>query len=76
MPRHTTHGEGILVVNHTVDVGEPEGSIHLGWSDSWQPRRIREKTGVPIVTITYDGTSSRMNDAIVPYIQKALVKSS
>ena len=35
-------------------------------------RRIREKTGVPIVTITYDGTSDQMNDVIVPYIQKAL----
>jgi hypothetical protein len=34
-------------------------------------RRIRELTGVPIVTLTYDGTSDRMNDAIVPYIQKA-----
>jgi len=33
-------------------------------------RRIREKTGVPIVTITYDGTSDQMNDVIVPYIQK------
>lgn len=32
-------------------------------------RRIREMTGVPIVTITYDGTSDRMNDVIVPYIQ-------
>lgn len=34
-------------------------------------RRIREKTGVPVVTITYDGTSDRMNDAIVPYITNA-----
>jgi len=33
-------------------------------------RRIREITGVPIVTITYDGTSNQMNDVIVPYIQK------
>jgi len=34
-------------------------------------RQIRELTGVPIVTITYDGTSDRMNDLIVPYLQKA-----
>jgi predicted nucleotide-binding protein (sugar kinase/HSP70/actin superfamily) len=34
-------------------------------------RRIKELTGVPIVTLTYDGTSNRMNDAIVPYIVKA-----
>ena len=35
-------------------------------------RRIRELTGVPIITLTYDGTSNRMNDAIVPYIAKAV----
>ncbi len=34
-------------------------------------RQIRKMTGVPIVTITYDGTSDRMNDVIVPYIQKS-----
>ena len=34
-------------------------------------RRIKELTGVPIVTLTYDGTSDRMNDAIVPYIAMA-----
>ncbi len=34
-------------------------------------RQIREKTGVPIVTLTYDGTSDMMNDLIVPYIQNA-----
>ena len=35
-------------------------------------RRIKELTGVPIVTLTYDGTSDRMNDAIVPYIKNAM----
>jgi predicted CoA-substrate-specific enzyme activase len=35
-------------------------------------RRIKELTGVPIVTLTYDGTSDKMNDAIVPYIRNAL----
>jgi len=39
-------------------------------------RRIKELTGVPIVTLTYDGTSDQMNDAIVPYIQKAVTSSS
>ena len=37
-------------------------------------RRIKELTGLPIVTLTYDGTSDRMNEAIVPYIQSALQK--
>ena len=38
--------------------------------------RIKELTGVPIVTLTYDGTSSQMNDAIVPYIRNAIKKES
>ena len=36
-------------------------------------QKIKEKTGVPVVTVTYDGTSDRMNDVIVPYIQSATV---
>jgi predicted CoA-substrate-specific enzyme activase len=31
-------------------------------------RDIERVTGVPIVTITYDGTGAPMNDAIVPYL--------
>ena len=31
-------------------------------------RRIKELTNVPIVTLTYDGTSDQMNEVIVPYI--------
>ena len=30
--------------------------------------KIEEKTGVPIVSITYDGTSARSNEAIIPYL--------
>jgi len=37
-------------------------------------RRIKELTNVPIVTLTYDGTSDQMNDAIVPYIRNAMAK--
>jgi len=37
-------------------------------------RRIREITGVPVVTITYDGTGGQMNDIIVPYIQRSAVQ--
>jgi predicted nucleotide-binding protein (sugar kinase/HSP70/actin superfamily) len=31
-------------------------------------RRIEELTGVPVVTLTYDGTGSFKNDKIVPYL--------
>jgi predicted nucleotide-binding protein (sugar kinase/HSP70/actin superfamily) len=30
--------------------------------------RIEEVTGVPVVTVTYDGTASAWNDVIVPYL--------
>jgi len=36
-------------------------------------QKIRELTGVPIVTVTYDGTSDRMNDVIIPYIQSKVI---
>lgn len=29
---------------------------------------IREYTGVPIVTITYDGTTEQKNDIVIPYL--------
>jgi hypothetical protein len=32
-------------------------------------RRIEDVTGVPVVPITYDGTASRKNDTIIPYLQ-------
>ncbi len=35
-------------------------------------RKIREITGVPIVTLTYDGTADRINDLIVPHIHQAV----
>ncbi len=33
--------------------------------------RIEELTGVPVVTVTYDGTGSFKNDRIVPYLAEA-----
>jgi predicted CoA-substrate-specific enzyme activase len=31
-------------------------------------RKIEERTGVPVVSITYDGTSTNKNEAIIPYL--------
>jgi predicted nucleotide-binding protein (sugar kinase/HSP70/actin superfamily) len=31
-------------------------------------RQIEKKTGVPIVSVTYDGTSGNKNEAIIPYL--------
>ncbi len=33
-------------------------------------REIRRITGVPVVTITYDGTSELKNDIVIPYLQE------
>jgi hypothetical protein len=33
--------------------------------------RIEEVTGVPVVSVNYDGTGSPVNDAVVPYIAAA-----
>jgi len=32
-------------------------------------RQIEKNTGIPVVNITYDGTGSRKNDVIVPYLK-------
>jgi len=29
---------------------------------------IKEVTGVPVITLTYDGTSKPVNESIIPYI--------
>jgi predicted nucleotide-binding protein (sugar kinase/HSP70/actin superfamily) len=34
-------------------------------------RTIEAKTGVPVVSITYDGTAGSKNDAVVPYLEYA-----
>jgi hypothetical protein len=34
-------------------------------------RAIEKRTGVPVVSITYDGTGRSTNDAIVPYVRYA-----
>jgi predicted CoA-substrate-specific enzyme activase len=31
-------------------------------------KKIEQRTGVPVVSITYDGTSGNKNDAVVPYL--------
>jgi hypothetical protein len=38
-------------------------------------RDIERLTGVPVVSITYDGTGQYMNDVIVPYVQFARARA-
>jgi hypothetical protein len=37
---------------------------------------IERKTGVPIVSITYDGTSGDKNDIIIPYLKYPAIRTS
>jgi predicted nucleotide-binding protein (sugar kinase/HSP70/actin superfamily) len=39
-------------------------------------RDIERQTGIPVVSITYDGTGSTRNDVIIPYIQFAAKSAS
>ena len=39
-------------------------------------RRIERATGVPVVTVTYDGTASNKNEVIIPYLQLARERKS
>jgi hypothetical protein len=32
-------------------------------------KEIENKTGVPVVSITYDGTGGNKNEAIIPYLK-------
>jgi hypothetical protein len=34
---------------------------------------IKRLTGVPVVTLTYDGTDDYKNDIIIPYLQSKIV---
>ncbi len=34
---------------------------------------IKDITGIPVVTITYDGTSDYKNDIIIPYLQQSMI---
>ena len=36
--------------------------------------RIREITGVPVLSLTYDGTGGMKNDAILPYLKYSSVR--
>ena len=31
--------------------------------------KIEEKIGIPVVTVTYDGTGGSMNDILIPYLK-------
>ena len=41
------------------------------WGAEAHAGRIEKVTGVPVVTLTYDGTGAPQNDTLVPYLAAA-----
>ena len=73
------HGESwdnLLKIAHLIEV-HPELRLFVQTNPAFccpslvteaMARRIEELTGVPVVTLTYDGTGNLKNDMIVPYL--------
>lgn len=68
--------DNILKIFHILDK-YPEVSLFVQTNPAFccpsliteaMKTKIYEATGVPIVTITYDGTSEQKNDVVIPYI--------
>jgi len=72
--------DNILKIFHILD-NYPDVSLFVQTNPAFccpsliteaMKNQIRRITGVPIVTITYDGTSEYKNDIIVPYLKLAV----
>ncbi len=77
----TEHGgesfENLLKISHLAH-GHPDLALFVQASPSFccpslvtqaMARDIEQRTGVPVVSITYDGTGQYRNDAVVPFLR-------
>jgi len=58
--------EKYLGPQKTIDPEKPEKNL----------ARFNNITGVPVVTITYDGTNDYKNDVIIPYLQQKAINQN
>jgi predicted nucleotide-binding protein (sugar kinase/HSP70/actin superfamily) len=74
---HTGESLDNLLKIHYIKKHHPDISLFVQASPAFccpslvteaMARRIEAVTGVPVVSITYDGTGGRKNDAIIPYL--------
>ena len=74
---HTGESLDNLLKVHYIKKHHPDVSLFVQASPAFccpslvteaMARRIEAVTGVPVVPITYDGTASRKNDIIIPYL--------
>jgi len=76
-PQHTGESfDNLLKIHHLIKT-HPELALFVQVSPAFccpslvteaMTREIRRHTGVPVVTITYDGTRASKNDVIAPYL--------
>jgi len=69
--------DNILKIYYTLEY-HPDESLFVQTSPAFccpalitegMTGRIEKKTGVPVVSITYDGTGGNKNEAIIPYLK-------
>jgi predicted nucleotide-binding protein (sugar kinase/HSP70/actin superfamily) len=74
---HTGESMENLLKIHYIKKHYPDVSLFVQTSPAFccpsliteaMAKEIEKKTGVPIVSITYDGTSGNKNEAIIPYL--------
>ena len=77
-PEHTGESMDNLLKVHYLSRHYPDLALFVQTSPSFccpslvteaMARRIEKETGVPVVSITYDGTGGTKNDAIIPYLR-------
>jgi hypothetical protein len=82
---HTGESLDNLIKIHYIKKHHPDIALFVQASPAFccpslvteaMARRIEAVTGVPVVPITYDGTASRKNDVIIPYLQYPRAKSA
>jgi predicted nucleotide-binding protein (sugar kinase/HSP70/actin superfamily) len=82
---HTGESMENLLKVHYITKHHPDVSLFVQTSPAFccpslvteaMARRIERTTGVPVVSITYDGTGGNKNEAIIPYLKCRPAKDS
>jgi hypothetical protein len=77
LPEHTGESMDNILKTHYLKKYHPEISLFVQASPAFccpalvteaMSRQIEEKTGIPVVSITYDGTCSSKNGPVIPYL--------
>jgi predicted nucleotide-binding protein (sugar kinase/HSP70/actin superfamily) len=77
LPEHTGESMENIIKSHYIKKYHPDVSLFVHTSPAFccpalvtdaLAKKIEETTGVPMVNITYDGTCSAKNSAVIPYL--------